>query len=49
MKTPPAPQLPAEAHDTAAIAASPPVLRAAVPGTSFAMPHVPLVSPTMNA
>ena len=46
---PPAPQLPAGAHDTEAISAFPPWLRAAVPGTSSAVPQAPLVSLTTNA
>jgi hypothetical protein len=39
--SPPALQLPAEAHDTDLILALPPALSAAVPGTSFAFPQVP--------
>src|SRR5215472_2391200 len=43
---PAAMQLPAEAHDTEVIPAYPPVLRAAVPGTSSATCQVPLTSLT---
>ena len=46
---PPALQLPADAHDTEKIPASPPVLRAAVPGTSIAAFQVPLTSFTTSA
>src|SRR5690242_13492003 len=38
---PPAAQLPADAHDTELATAPPPALRAAVPGTSCAVPQVP--------
>ena len=38
---PPALQLPAEAHDTDKASADPPWSRAAVPGTSRAVPQVP--------
>src|SRR5215472_30784 len=47
--SPPAPQLPADAHDTVVISANPPWLRAAVPGTSMALPQVPLTWLTTNA
>jgi hypothetical protein len=47
--TPPAVQLPAEAHDTDGIEAYPPALRVPEPGTSVALPQVPLVSSTTNA
>src|SRR6516162_3339810 len=39
---PPALQLPGVAHDTEAMSAFPPWLRAAVPGTSMAVPQEPL-------
>ena len=42
-------QLPAEVHDTEVREALPPWLRAAVPGTSFALPQVPFTSLTTNA
>ena len=42
-------QLPAAPHDTEVSSASPPWLRAAVPGTSMAVSHVPLVWLTTNA
>ena len=45
---PPALQLPADAHDTEVTLAFPPVLRAAVPGTSLAVPQVPFTSLTTN-
>jgi hypothetical protein len=41
MKYPPAAQLTAEAHDTEATSACPPVFRAARPGTLTARPHTP--------
>src|SRR5260370_40752476 len=46
---PPALRRAAEAHDTEAIPADPPWLRAAVPGTSMAVPQVPLTWLTTNA
>ena len=46
---PPALQLPAEAQDTELTVAYPPPLRAAVPGTSSAVPQVPPVSLTTKA
>src|SRR5215469_3958182 len=46
---PPALQLPAEAHDTEKISATPPLLRAARPGTCLALPQVPCTSLTTNA
>ena len=48
MYDPPALQLPAEAHDTELIGASP-VLRAAVPGTLTAVCQMPFTSLTTNA
>ena len=42
-------QLPADAHDIESTSASPPTLSAPVPGTSCAVPQVPLVSLTTNA
>lgn len=47
--SPPALQLPADAHDTELTSAYLPALRLAVPGTSFAAPQVPLVSVSTNA
>jgi hypothetical protein len=41
--------LPADAHDTEVICAYPPVLSAAVPGTSTAAFHEPFVSLATNA
>src|SRR5947209_2775006 len=46
---PPAAQSPAAAHDTDNTPAWPPLLRAAVPGTSIGSPQTPVVSPTTNA
>lgn len=46
---PPALQLLAEAQAIELIAALPPLFRAAVPGTSSAVPHFPPVSVTTNA
>ena len=47
--SPPALQLPADAHDNEVISTNPPWLRAAVPGTSIALPQVPLTWLTTNA
>src|SRR5690349_8375541 len=47
--SPPALQLPADAHDTEARSAPPPLLSAAVPGTLMAVPQVPLAWLTTNA
>src|SRR6266851_1528696 len=41
-------QLPAGAHDIALIAASPPWLRAVMPGTSMAVRQIPFTSLTTN-
>jgi hypothetical protein len=49
LKSPPALQLPAEAHEIESISAEPPGFRAAVPGTSSAFPQVPLLSSTTKA
>src|SRR5689334_8478813 len=49
MELPPAAPLPATAHDTHMTAAAPPWLRAAVPGSSLAVPQVPFRSPATNA
>jgi hypothetical protein len=46
---PPALQLPAEAHDTEAMNAFPPWLRAVVPGTSSALPQACLLSEPARA
>jgi len=46
VKLPPAPQLPADAHDTDQIIA--PVPGAAVPGTRVAVRHLPFTSLTTN-
>ena len=46
--SPPAAQLPADAHDTDKTLAVPPPLRAAVPGTSMAWPHRPFRSAATN-
>ena len=42
-------ELPREPHDTDRISASPSSLRAAVPGTSMALPQLPLTWLTTNA
>jgi len=41
--------LPADGHDTVVMAACPPVLAAALPGTSAARPQVPFTSSATNA
>ena len=46
---PPAAQLPGEGHDKDTIAASLPVLRPAVPGTSTGLRQVPFTSSATNA
>jgi hypothetical protein len=46
---PPAPQLPADAHETDRTSALPPLLRAAVPGTTSAVRQLPLTSLTTYA
>jgi hypothetical protein len=46
VKLPPAPQLPADAHDTDQIIA--PVPGAAMPGTPVAVRHLPFTSLTTN-
>src|SRR5215469_237900 len=46
---PPAPQLPADRHETESTSALPPLLRAAVPGTTNAARHLPLTSLTTYA
>ena len=40
--SPPALQLPADGHDSESAAAAPPALRVPLPGTSTALPQVPL-------